>query len=168
MRAIFFAFIFAVLVATTPVEADESTRDVFQQIGGKWIERYLAEDLDGLMALYTDDAKVMLHGQPAMTGKADIREFFAASLGTARVTFDIDVERAEIHGRMAYLISKYWMSVTPHGSTETITDVGRSLLIYKQEKDGEWRIHADIDQATPDVTWPPNGDVERAQKQPSS
>jgi len=146
--------------------ADEATREVFSQIGGKWIERYLAEDLDGLMALYTEDAKVMLHGKPAMTGKAEIREFFAASMGKARVTFDLDVERAEVHGRMAYLISKYWLSITPHGSTETITDVGRSLLIYKQGQDGQWRIHADIDQATPDVVWPPNAAAERAAAKP--
>ena len=135
--------------------AKDDTRDVFQEIGGKWIDRYLAEDLDGLMALYTDDAMVMLHGKPAMQGKAQISEFFAASLGKAAVTFDIDVERAEIHDDMAYLISKYWMSIKPHGSDDTITDVGRSLLIYKRDAGGVWKIHADIDQATPDVTWPP-------------
>lgn len=163
MRVFFIGLILAV-VSLNPqhAAADDATRAVFKQIGGQWIKRYLAEDLDGLMELYTDDAKVMLHGKPAMTGKKEIREFFAASMGKARVTFDIDVERAEIHGRMAYLISKYWMSITPHGSTETATDVGRSLLIYKQGNDGQWRIHADIDQATPDVTWPPQADVERA------
>ncbi|MFK8014776.1 MAG: SgcJ/EcaC family oxidoreductase [Gammaproteobacteria bacterium] len=142
-------------LGTLPVQADEQTRAVFQEIGGRWIDRYLAEDLDGLMDLYTEDAMVMLHGKPMMRGKPAIRAFFADSLGKASVTFEIDVERAEIHGAMAYLISKYWMSIRPHGSDNTVTDVGRSLLIYKKGSDGEWRIHADIDQATPDVTWPP-------------
>jgi hypothetical protein len=36
-------------------------------------------------------------------------------------------------------------------------DAGRSMLIYKKEN-GEWKIAADIDQASPDVAWPsPNG-----------
>ena len=34
---------------------------------------------------------------------------------------------------------------------------GRSLLVYKKQ-DGQWKIAADIDQATPDVAWPaPSG-----------
>ena len=129
--------------------------DVFRDVADQWIQSYLAGDLDRLMTLYTEDARVMLHGKPAMQGKSEIREFFAASIGKAHVTFEIDIERVEIHEPVAYLISKYWMSVKPHGSSETMTDVGRSLLIYKRGSDGEWKIHADIDQATPDVTWPP-------------
>lgn len=134
---------------------DDEAVSVFEQVGGRWIKHYLANDLDGLMELYTSDATVMLHGKPAMQGKEAIRAFFAASMGTADVTFDIDVEQAEIHDNVAYLISKYWMSIKPHGGNEMFTDVGRSLLIYKKDTEGVWKIHADIDQATPDVSWPP-------------
>ena len=36
-------------------------------------------------------------------------------------------------------------------------DAGRSLLVYKKEE-GSWKVAADIDQSTPDVTWTsPNG-----------
>ncbi len=139
---------------------NDDANTVFKQVGGQWIDRYLAADLEGLMALYTPDATVMLHGKPAMQGKAAIREFFAASLGKAEVSFNIDVEQAEIHGNMAYLISKYWMSVRPHDTDQHITDAGRSLLIYKRDSSGQWKIHADIDQATPDVRWPPSPAVE--------
>ncbi len=131
-----------------------STEAVFEHVGGQWIERYLAADLDGLMELYTDDARVMLHGKPAMVGKPAIRNFFAASLGQAKVSFEIDVEKAEIYGDVAYLISKYWMSVDAEDGTPAFTDAGRSLLIYQRGVDGDWKIHADIDQATPDVGWP--------------
>jgi uncharacterized protein (TIGR02246 family) len=145
------------IICSAPVSADDETKELFEQIGGKWIEHYLANDLDGLMTLYNDDARVMLHGKPAMQGKPAIREFFAAGMGTSEVTFDIDLEQAEVHGDMAYMISKYWMSIKPHGEERTFYDVGRSLLIYKKSDEGLWKIHADIDQATPDVSWPPPG-----------
>jgi uncharacterized protein (TIGR02246 family) len=145
------------IISSAAATAGDETKDLFEQIGGKWIEHYLDNDLDGLMALYTEDATVMLHGKPAMQGKPAIQEFFAASMGTAEVTFEIDLEQAEVHGDMAYLISKYWMSIKPHGEEQTFYDVGRSLLIYKKNDQGEWKIHADIDQATPDVSWPPPG-----------
>jgi ketosteroid isomerase-like protein len=32
-------------------------------------------------------------------------------------------------------------------------DAGRSMLVYKKEH-GQWKIAADIDQSSPDVTWP--------------
>lgn len=131
-----------------------TTEEVFEQIGGRWIKHYLAGDLDALMTLYTDDARVMLHEQPALVGKQAIRAFFAGSMGKNDVKFEIDVERAEIFGNVAYLISKYWMTVTPPNGVEPWRDAGRSLLIYKKSDDGQWLIHADIDQATPDVVWP--------------
>ncbi len=146
------------ITCSAPINAADETTALFEQIGGKWIEHYLANDLESLMTLYTDDAKLMLHGKPAMQGKSEIREFFAASMGKAEVTFDIDLERAEVHGDMAYLISKYWMSIKPHDGDQTFYDVGRSLLIYKKNDTGIWKIHADIDQATPDVSWPPTSD----------
>lgn len=157
MKSILIASFFALfgLSSAPPATADDGTVELFEQIGGKWIEHYLAGDLDGLMQLYTDDATVMLHGKPAMRGKTAVRDFFAAGIGKSEVTFDIDLEQAEVHGEMAYLISKYWMSVKPHDSDQISYDVGRSLLIYKKNDQGDWKIHADIDQATPDVSWPP-------------
>ena len=137
----------------SPATPPASTEAVFEQIGGRWITHYLAGDLEGLMALYTADARVMLHGKPALVGKPAIRQYFANNLPKGDVMFKIDVERAEILGDMAYLISKYWMTVTPPGG-DVHRDAGRSLLIYRRSGNGDWLIHADIDQATPDVTWP--------------
>ncbi len=40
---------------------------------------------------------------------------------------------------------------------EVYRETGRSLLVYKKHE-GQWKIAADIDQVTPDVTWPaPSG-----------
>jgi uncharacterized protein (TIGR02246 family) len=120
-----------------------------------WIVAFKAGDIDALMAHYTPDAFVALHGQPALRGLDAIREYFEPKMGTAAVEFELEFERIEVHGDVAHLVSKYWYTGTPLAGGESYRDAGRSALLYKRGADGRWRIHLDIDQATPDAAFPP-------------
>ncbi len=122
-----------------------------------WIQRFKAGDLDALMELYEPDAFVALHGQPAMRGVDAIRTYFESRIGRPGVEFDLEIEEIQIHGDVAHLVSKYWFQL-PIENGEMFRDAGRSLLIYKKSPEHGWRIYLDIDQATPDVTWP-NGEA---------
>ena len=147
------------IVSVFPVtsRAVERGLNEIEAEGGKWAQYYESEDLDGLMTLYVDDAVLALHGQPALCGKQAIRDYFAARLGKAESTFELNYEVRETHGNIAYIISQYWLKAIDKKSGEVLLDAGRSLLVYKRE-DGAWKIAADIDQSTPDVGWPsPNG-----------
>ena len=128
--------------------------------GSRWAEYYKAGDLDSLMTLYTDDAIVALHGQPALYGKDAVREYFSTRIGKADSEFELDYELEEIHGDIAYIISKYWLVAKDRETGNTYKDAGRSLLVYKRGPDGDWLIAADIDQATPDVGFPSPGGLE--------
>ena len=133
--------------------AADDAEDVaaIEQVAQRWIELYIAGDLDQLMALYTADAVVALHGKPALRGIEQIRNFFAPGMGKSRVTFEIDIEEIQIHGDTAHLLSKYYLTAEPEGGGDVYRDAGRSLLIYKRNADNEWKLYLDIDQATPDA-----------------
>ena len=122
-----------------------------EQVAQRWIDLYTAGDLDRLMTLYTDDAIVALHGRPAMRGVEQIRNFFAPGMGKSRVTFEIDIEEIQVHGDMAHLLSKYYLTAEPKSGGDVYRDAGRSLIIYKRNADNEWKLYLDIDQATPDA-----------------
>ena len=128
--------------------------------GSLWAEYYRAGDLDGLMTLYTDDVVVALHGQPALYGKDAVREYFSTRIGKAETTFELDYEVVEVHGDIAYIISKYWLHAVNREDGGVYKDAGRSMLVYKKGDDGKWKIAADLDQATPDVGWPSPGGIE--------
>ncbi len=128
--------------------------------GSRWAEYYKAGDLDSLMTLYTDDAIVALHGQPALFGKDAVRNYFSTRIGKADTEFELDYELEEVHGDIAYIISKYWLVATDRESGEVYKDAGRSLLVYKRGPRGDWLIAADIDQATPDVSFPSPGGMD--------
>ncbi|MEM9313869.1 MAG: DUF4440 domain-containing protein [Pseudomonadota bacterium] len=122
-------------------------------MGAQWSKHYRQGNLDALMALYTDDAFVALHGQPALEGRAAIRRYFNERLGQADTTFELVYEQIEFHGDVAHIISRYWLRAVNRRTGAVVTDAGRSLLIYRWQA-GQWRIAVDIDQATPDVRWP--------------
>ena len=131
-----------------------------QAEGSLWAKYYKAGDLDSLMTLYHDDVVVALHGQPALYGKAAVRSYFSTRIGKADTEFELDYELEEIHGDLAYIISKYWLIAVDRDTGETYRDAGRSLLVYKKGSNGNWLIAADIDQSTPDVSWPSPGGLE--------
>ncbi len=177
MTALLVRFIAVVLLgavgASSVAQADAATnvcdpsgkalrnRDVVAicQHGRDWISAFKDGDIDRLMRLYRPDAQVALHGQRKLNGIAEIRAFFSPALAAhPRVEFLLHVEDIRIRGDMAYLISRYWFtSETADG--KKLQDAGRSLLVYQRERSakraGPWQIQVDIDQATPDVSFPP-------------
>lgn len=135
--------------------AQVSLKSPLEEQGQAWTDYYKAGDLDGLMTLYMDDAVVALHGQPALRGIPEIKAFFAQSVGKTNVDFELDYELMETHGDIAYLVSKYWLiSRDPESGEVVYRDAGRSALVYKKDRDGRWKIALDIDQASPDVSFP--------------
>jgi uncharacterized protein (TIGR02246 family) len=129
-------------------------RRAIEQAARAWIRAFKGGDLDALMALYEPDAYVALHGQPVLRGIAAIRDYFAPRVGRGQVEFLLDIERIDVHGRFAHLISGYWFTLDLPGQPR-YEDAGRSLLIYRRASRGQWRIHVDIDQDTPDIVFPP-------------
>ena len=128
------------------------------QHGRDWITAFKAGDIDALMALYMPDAQVALHGQHKLRGKDAIRAFFAPALAARpKVEFLLHVEEIRVEGDLGYLVSRYWYtSQTPEG--KLLQDAGRSLLIYRRARTQHgkpvWKIQFDIDQASPDVSFP--------------
>lgn len=137
------------IVAVNDIEEDEAE---VRAHGQTWLARYKAGDLDGLMALYEPDAILALHDQPVRRGVDEIRAYFAPGMGQSEVEFELDIEDVEVYGDRAWLVSKYWLRATGKSSGYVYEDAGRSLIIYRRGGDGEWRIAADIDNNTPDVT----------------
>ncbi len=136
-----------------PGAGPERERRAIALAAREWIDTFKGGDVDALMRLYEPDAYVALHGQPALRGLAAVRAYFAPRIGQGKVEFLLDIERIEVHGRTAHLISGYWFTLELPGRP-IYQDAGRSLLIYRKGRDGRWRIAVDIDQGTPDITFP--------------
>ena len=144
----------AALLIPAPVLAAPADEAAIRAHGAHWVKAFKAGDIEALMKLYTPDAEVALHGKTKLKGIAAIRAYFTPLLKTP---LDADFLLAEesliVDHDTAVFMSKYWFTIrTPKGE---IRDPGRSLIVYRKGADGVWRLRMDIDQAAPDVSYPP-------------
>ena len=108
------------------------------------------KDLEKIVSYWTDDAVVIMPGQPIVEGKAAIRAYVAASLAnpvfkihwrSTKVTFSPD-------GKMAYMPGTDEMTVPgPNGSPITLHL--RGIAIWRVDADGQWRCVVDISNEEP-------------------
>jgi uncharacterized protein (TIGR02246 family) len=52
-----------------------------QDLADRWVAAYNRHDREDLAGLYTQDARLMVHGSPTVAGRAAIEEFWAADFG---------------------------------------------------------------------------------------
>ena len=108
------------------------------------------KDVDKIVSYWSDDAVLMMPGQPIVEGKAAIRAFVAASLKdpnfkihwkSSKVTFSPD-------GKMAYMPGTDDMTVSgPNGVAMTLHL--RGVAIWRVDSDGQWRCVFDISNEAP-------------------
>jgi uncharacterized protein (TIGR02246 family) len=138
----------APLAAKRPSEAQDI--QAIKDHGKQWSILYEAGKVDEMRPLYEPDAWLMTQGQPAHKGVDAILAFLKRNKGSgSKVSFAVEPEQIIIDGNRAFLISKYWMTITPPGKADTQA-AGRSMLVFKRHK-RDWRIWRDMDNMAPDV-----------------
>jgi uncharacterized protein (TIGR02246 family) len=145
----------ALLVAGSGVPSTARTsrvddRAAVAALGERWNALYAAGDWTAMRGLYADDAWLMTDNAPAAKGAEAIIAYLRRyrDLG-ATVNFRFVPEDIRIDGRMATVVSKYWMTAQMPGRPEVRT-AGRSMLVYRKTG-GRWLLWRDMDNRTPDV-----------------
>ncbi len=101
-----------------------------------------SRDFDALGSLYTEDAVLMPHGSPGVTGRAAIGEFMADFPPITR--FDLNVDEIDGAGDVAFVRGTYTMVVEPEGAPEPVEMVGKYIEVRARQEDGSWPISRDI------------------------
>jgi uncharacterized protein (TIGR02246 family) len=121
--------------------ADESAvRDADAQ----WAKTAGANDLDGTVSYYTDDASLLPPNAPIATGKQAIRAVWASML-TPDTTISWQVNKTEVarSGELAYVMGTYQIAAkNPQGKSQE--DRGKLVEVWKKQSDGKWKTVADI------------------------
>jgi uncharacterized protein (TIGR02246 family) len=97
-----------------------------------------SSDVDGIVALFADDAVVMAHEFETAAGSAQIRAAFESALG-ACIEEAIDVDRIVERGELAVAQTHSTGTLTVLESGATIELSYRELFVLRRSSDG-WRI----------------------------
>jgi uncharacterized protein (TIGR02246 family) len=98
-----------------------------------------ANDLDGWVSQFTEDAVFMPQGSPVLKGRAAGREFARPWYEQFHMEFEVSVDEIEVHGDWAFARWSYVGRYTPKAGGATTEDVGKEIWILKRQSDGSWQ-----------------------------
>lgn len=102
-----------------------------------------SNDLESLMAMFTDDIVFLSPNEPSVAGKPAVRAWCAAYLKAFKIHWDKTVSEFIVAGDWAFERYAYKQSdrAVAHGAP--VTDTGKGLIIYHRDSDGRWRVARD-------------------------
>ena len=103
------------------------------------------QDVDRIVAFWTDDARVFAPGLPAFSGKAALRSYVESALAIPgfHITWSTSEASLSPDGQLAYLLSTNAVTMPGPGG-QPVTTNGRAVTVWRREPDGNWRCAVDI------------------------
>ncbi len=138
--------LFAVLasLACQPAEIGltDADRDAIRASHDEWVTAMEAGNVEGLMALYTDDVVIMPPNMPALEGEAAARAWNEA--GPTIAEAGAVVHEIEGQGDLAVVRGAYSLTFLVEGLPEPVHDTGKFIEVHRRQPDGSWRMTHDI------------------------
>ena len=110
-----------------------------------WAREASSGDLERIVSYWADDAIVLPPDQPALVGKAAIREFVRQSLAIPGFSITWEPERAAMsaHGDIGYLVERNRFTF-PDPAGVTQSQNGKGVTVWRKDPDGAWKCVIDI------------------------
>lgn len=121
-----------------------------RQVGRDWQAAYIAGRFADIPELYTQDTMVMPRGRPRIEGRDGMRRSIGGLAAGRRIQIDVTEKEAFVSGDYGWFIGDFVVTYTPpDAATPPRTEHGRSLIIFRRDADGLWRVHRDMDSPAP-------------------
>jgi uncharacterized protein (TIGR02246 family) len=120
----------------------KSDEQQIRDLMAEWSRRAAAGDVEGVLALMTDDAVFLTAGNPPMT-KADFAAGFRSFAGKVKIEAKQDVKDLQVSGDLAYAWSHLSVVMTNAETGSRTERVGHVLTVYRKSATGEWLLARD-------------------------
>ena len=104
----------------------------------EWDAALNGKDVDAVVALYTDDARLMAPNQAMTVGKDGVRAAFGGMID-AGLSSQLTSLQTTVSGDVGFNVGTYVLS-----AGDTVVDVGKFIETWERGDDGAWRISNDI------------------------
>lgn len=133
-----------------PQVTDPGSRRAIESAVTNYVSASNRGDAEALTALYADDAMLLPPDHEPIEGREAIGEFWSQGTDSG---LEVTTLRLEVEGDLGYLVGRYHLPAT-EGEPE---DSGKYVMCLKRQRDGSWKLTADIwnSSAEPD---PPTDD----------
>lgn len=120
------------------------------KLSQEWSQSASTKDVEKVVSYWADDAVLMSAGQPALEGKAAIKQMVEESFKTPGFAISWQPKKVVVseNGDMAYLIEDSQVSFSD--STGKVTTMNnQAVSIWRKQPDGSWKNVVDISTPKP-------------------
>ncbi|UZR99734.1 YybH family protein [Chondrinema litorale] len=130
--------IFATISCITP--KSDLPKEIVQEHLDNMINGYVEEDIDQIIAGFTEDAQMLEDGGPIVNGKSEIIQSTKALLENIEFTKgSAEIIEIQADMNMAYEVSYFRLTQFVNDST-SVDLKWKHLAIWQKQNDGEWKI----------------------------
>ena len=110
-----------------------------------WLAAAKARDLERILPFWADDATILPAGEPAISGKAAIRQYVAGAFGSPGFSISWNTEKIEVSssGDLAYSTGTNHITFNNPDGKMIATD-NRAVVVWKKQPDGSWKCTVDM------------------------
>ena len=107
-------------------------------------ESSAGRDAEKILSFWTDDARVVMGGEPTLEGKSAIRQMITRSLSTPGFHIAWTPERAEVSasGDVGYTVGTNQLTVPDAAGKPTVIP-GRYITVWRRDAGGLWKCAED-------------------------
>jgi ketosteroid isomerase-like protein len=104
-----------------------------------------AGSLDSVAALYTEDAALMPPGEPAVTGREAIRQYWGRVMDRYTLRYELGMDELQGRGDLAYQRGHYKLTASPKAKGgAAMSDQGKFVVVYRRGANGGWGVVIDM------------------------
>jgi len=122
---------------TPPGESPAADRKAVEATVNRYVEATNKGDADALAQLYEDDAVLLPPDHQPIEGRTAIGEFWRQGTDEG---LEVTTLRLDVQGGIGYLVGQYTLPETD----EEPADSGKTVMCLKRQRDGSWKVTADI------------------------
>ena len=129
----------------------EAIKNAIKADETKWNAQFKANDTEGLVSHYSDDAFFVAPGVQPADGSTAIRKAYADAHTDKNfsVSFASDKMDVAASGDLAYARGHFSDKYTDPKTGQVMTDHGSYITVYKKQQDGSWKAVEDFAVADP-------------------
>ncbi|MDP3000960.1 MAG: SgcJ/EcaC family oxidoreductase [Bryobacterales bacterium] len=128
-------------MATTEGAVEDAVRAI-RAMDREFMENVAAKSASRIAAVYADDARILMPGQPVIAGRSEILAFYQAALAGPVQAITLDTTQIEVSGDLAYAFGNNTVMLQPAG--EAAREVkGKYVVVYRRQTADDWKIVVD-------------------------
>lgn len=133
------------IISCAPAPMDRETEQAaLMRVSREWAQAAASGDLERIVSYWADDAIVLPPDQPAVVGKAAIRDYVRAGQAVPGFSLTWEPEQATIArgGDFGYLVERNRLTFADANGVLR-TQFGKVVTVWRKDANGSWKCVVD-------------------------